>query len=669
MPGIINGRDCYIPVAEPYVAPIVRSAVEFDRAKSQYGYFPHNRAYENLTQFTLNVWIKPISPLVASNYPAYLEKDYGGSQSIGIYQEPSAGKFHAGLDTGSWNAVNSTTVPVLGKWYMVTLRYTGSIFELYINGALEGSFAKTGTVRMSGDAWHIAYRPNTGHYMSMCIDKFKFWNYALTPSEIGAFYKTPNLCSTRASYVHIQEYDDTGDSVPAYIQSDISFSNPLKITSSLNAAIANNAKHASQNCYIASGANFSDYYDMKTDVQDRSSLTLDTIIFVRGGQTHFPEYDTGQVVYPITRTATRPLTVYTKEIPGVDRSYMDCYIQKSHKINVTIPAYIKVRETIREARDAYISGPSTGAQGAVSCYISCPEVSFNNAYIEGTLTISQEAELHACIVTDTIPTSVSGVSVYIVGPGPTESIDCYIPVANVDESSQSLFLHADIAYPVESPKYAYMFGAGQISRPKHCFIDGVFAEEIEKHCCIVTNDVEVNSISAMVMSSVPFKVLQRLHLMANAPITSGKVMYLHANLVALEPKHSFVRGLGRFESARRGYIVGHVPASTTKIAFTRGFISDSSTLNAFIYNNTTSSAVGCYINAVPTLSTSLAAHVMGVNLVESSAPAYIVNVIVENDITVSAFSAGHESSSVTKSAYIPNVGIRNANRRMVYIVG
>lgn len=661
-------RDCYIVTADTYVAPIIRSAVEFDRSQSQYGYFPHNRAYENLTQFTLNVWIKPISPLVASAHPAYLEKDYGGSQSIGIYQEPSAGKFHAGIDTGSWSAVNSTTVPVLGKWYMVSLRYTGSIFELYINGVLEGSFAKTGTVRISGDAWHIAYRPNTGHYMSMGIDKFKFWNYALEPSEINLFYKTPNICTTMASYVHIQEYHNLDDNLSAYIESDISFTNPLIAKSTISAAIANNAKHSAHNCYIAAGGDFSDYYDMKTDVQDRSALTLDTIIFVRGGQTHFPEYDTGQVLYPITRTATRPLTVYTQEIPGVDRSHQDCYIQKSIGIGSSIPAYIKVKETIRESRDVYIAGPYSDSTGDILCYISCPEVSSTNAFIDGTLVISQDSGLNACIVTDAIPFGVSTLMSHVVGPGDIVNIDCHIVVANTDTSAHSLFLHGDITYPIESPRYAYMFGAGQISRPRHCFIEGVFAEEFSKDCCIVTNDVEINSIGAIVMSSIPLKVLQRLHLMANAPITSSKPIYLHANLVVLEPKQSFIRGLGKFESARKGYVVGHIPTDVTKIAFTHGFISDSSAINAFIYNNTSSGATNCYINAVPTSTTSVAMHVMGVNLMEGSVPAYIVNVIIDNDISVSAFTAGFDKAYAIAPAYIPNVGVRHARRRMVYIV-
>jgi uncharacterized protein (TIGR03437 family) len=84
---------------------------------------------------------------------------------------------------------NDTFAP--GAFYLVAGSYDGSVFRLFVNGVLEGSFTETTTVSYSSSGWHIggnisaqqSFRTWNG-----VIDEVQAFNRALSQSELQAIF-------------------------------------------------------------------------------------------------------------------------------------------------------------------------------------------------------------------------------------------------------------------------------------------------------------------------------------------------------------------------------------------------------------------------------------------------------------------------------------------------
>lgn len=83
------------------------------------------------------------------------------------------------------NGKEGTTVFTTGTWYHVGVTWNGSLIQLYINGATEGT-ALTQTVTPVSNVWnlHLGRSSTNGTTMSGTLDEIGIWNRALTGTEI-----------------------------------------------------------------------------------------------------------------------------------------------------------------------------------------------------------------------------------------------------------------------------------------------------------------------------------------------------------------------------------------------------------------------------------------------------------------------------------------------------
>jgi hypothetical protein len=74
-----------------------------------------------------------------------------------------------------------------GKWHHVASTYDGATIRLYVDGQLESSFARSGTIPAGTSPLAIGARPGVNYYAGL-MDEFTIYNRALTPFEIKATY-------------------------------------------------------------------------------------------------------------------------------------------------------------------------------------------------------------------------------------------------------------------------------------------------------------------------------------------------------------------------------------------------------------------------------------------------------------------------------------------------
>ena len=111
------------------------------------------------------------------------------TNSLGYSLFTSSGKFYLyeGL-SGGWDLTSSTAISA-GTWYNVVVTFTPTYMYMYINGALEDSHTRTGTMHFSGSTYTtIGAVDPTRLYWDGVIDDVRIYNRALSTKEIQQLY-------------------------------------------------------------------------------------------------------------------------------------------------------------------------------------------------------------------------------------------------------------------------------------------------------------------------------------------------------------------------------------------------------------------------------------------------------------------------------------------------
>jgi len=112
---------------------------------------------------------------------------------VGDHQTVSgAGDFRAALWLSSGSVViDSATVLQTNLWYHVAMTYDGSVFKLYVNGALDAQHAASGTIVVTTEPVRIGGGADGGcapYYFNGILDEAAIYNRALSSNEIAAIY-------------------------------------------------------------------------------------------------------------------------------------------------------------------------------------------------------------------------------------------------------------------------------------------------------------------------------------------------------------------------------------------------------------------------------------------------------------------------------------------------
>ncbi len=82
----------------------------------------------------------------------------------------------------------SNGIPVYNEWYHLALTYNGSVMKLFVNGQLTNSKQVSGKLHVNGRDFVIGSNNGAQKFFNGSIDDVRFFNKALTQTEIQAIY-------------------------------------------------------------------------------------------------------------------------------------------------------------------------------------------------------------------------------------------------------------------------------------------------------------------------------------------------------------------------------------------------------------------------------------------------------------------------------------------------
>lgn len=171
------------------------------RFPSTGGFAESTTGFANLTQFTVEVWVKMAgtkgeqNPLTSSNYAPCLfsEKVSGGTVNMALAYNARAwsgaanNSYRYTAAMGGWSTFEPTTNygSDLNNWVQIVATYNGSVLTLYRNGVSLGSRTTNINLRASSTGYRIARRWDMEDGVYGDYSTVNMYNRALSLSEIN----------------------------------------------------------------------------------------------------------------------------------------------------------------------------------------------------------------------------------------------------------------------------------------------------------------------------------------------------------------------------------------------------------------------------------------------------------------------------------------------------
>ena len=161
-------------------------------ANSPYAYVVDDDAYDGLSTFSVEAFIRPSS---VSGTPMIASRDDSGSRSWQF--RLNAGKLEfVKIANGTVTASSSATLSI-GTIYHVAATYAGSTVRRYINGAQDGTVSTSGDLGTVNCWLRIGSRrtTTTTDYFSGTIDEVAVYGTTLPAGRIAAHYAANTFLS------------------------------------------------------------------------------------------------------------------------------------------------------------------------------------------------------------------------------------------------------------------------------------------------------------------------------------------------------------------------------------------------------------------------------------------------------------------------------------------
>jgi Concanavalin A-like lectin/glucanases superfamily/Ig-like domain CHU_C associated/Putative metal-binding motif/Secretion system C-terminal sorting domain len=185
----------YFNDGNPYVAgdfyfqtflnSIPGAALNFD-GSNDYVSIP-NFDFSSSNKLTIEAWVKPVN--ITSTPYSEITRQQGDPDWIFSFQDYGTILSFGLSTTTGYSELDVTISPSSftdGNWHHVAVVYDGATRKIYKDGTLIGSDSKTGNVTYSSSATNnIGAYGNSAEFFNGSIDEVRFWNRALSSSELN----------------------------------------------------------------------------------------------------------------------------------------------------------------------------------------------------------------------------------------------------------------------------------------------------------------------------------------------------------------------------------------------------------------------------------------------------------------------------------------------------
>lgn len=153
-----------------------------------------------LNKFSIEFWyysaIDPATQIAASNGLFTFNNIQTGVRNGYGLDIKSDGRLCFGMaasNGGSWISAYSTTVLKAQTWYFIVASFDSTFLRVYVNGALEGSTAYSGTFPPPNSNAQIGFQKrmdgSSNYWANGRFDEMKLFNYPLKADSVTAHYK------------------------------------------------------------------------------------------------------------------------------------------------------------------------------------------------------------------------------------------------------------------------------------------------------------------------------------------------------------------------------------------------------------------------------------------------------------------------------------------------
>jgi hypothetical protein len=187
-----NGNDAILQGDAEWVEGKFGTAVHLPVGKN-YVEVPHDDSLTMKQNLTMEIWAKIDSLPGSCSLITKCTDGFVGNYMLHVAPAGDAAKIDPlvfiGNDYGAWPTPVNVTIP-LGEWHHVAATYDGEEYNIYIDGELEGNYARVkGGELDESEAFVAIGRDNRGAYlddrsMDCTVDEVRIWNRVLSQDEI-----------------------------------------------------------------------------------------------------------------------------------------------------------------------------------------------------------------------------------------------------------------------------------------------------------------------------------------------------------------------------------------------------------------------------------------------------------------------------------------------------
>jgi hypothetical protein len=173
-----------------YTTAKINNGADLERNTSQHFSTSNSGAYD-VTAGTINLWIRLESSTGSGVFTIFSTSQGGGLGGL-EFRVDDNDRLDVYFGEGAAIETNGVTTLSTGTWYMVTLTWTTSGRNLYVNAVNDATDDTDRTMEAGTATAYIGRRHGTAENFDGVIDEMGFWSRALSGAEITQLYNAGN---------------------------------------------------------------------------------------------------------------------------------------------------------------------------------------------------------------------------------------------------------------------------------------------------------------------------------------------------------------------------------------------------------------------------------------------------------------------------------------------